>query len=172
MAIRIARAAEPLGVLWMEDICEPQSSGDLARLVQETRVPQAVSERLISRFPFREVLERQAAHVIMLDLAWTGGLTEGRRIADLASTYHLPVAPHDCTGPVTALANAHLALAVPNCVTTEVVRGFVEGYYREVLDEPLAVRNGMLTLGGRRGLGAARSPALLSSRTVSIRTSS
>ncbi len=58
MAIRIARAAEPLGVLWMEDICQPDSVEDLARLVRETRVPQAVSERLITRFPFREVLQR------------------------------------------------------------------------------------------------------------------
>ena len=137
MAIRICRALEPIGVLWVEDICQPDSAEDLARLVRETRVPQAVSERLISRFAFREVLRHQAAHVVLVDVAWTGGLSEAKRVADLASTYHLSFAPHDCTGPVTALANLHLAIAQPNCLGVEVVRGFVDGYYREVLDSPL-----------------------------------
>ena len=100
MAIRICRAVEPIGVLWAEDVCQPDSAEDLARLVRETRVPQAVSERLISRFAFREVLRHQAAHVILVDLAWTGGISEGRRIAELAGTFHLPFAPHDCTGPL------------------------------------------------------------------------
>ena len=100
MAIRIRRAVEPIGVLWAEDVCQPDSAEDLARLVRETRVPQAVSERLISRFAFREVLRHQAAHVILVDLAWTGGISEGRRIAELAGTFHLPFAPHDCTGPL------------------------------------------------------------------------
>ncbi|HTX01948.1 MAG TPA: mandelate racemase/muconate lactonizing enzyme family protein, partial [Acidimicrobiales bacterium] len=172
MAIRIARAVEPLGVLWMEDICQPESARDLGRLVRETSVPQAVSERLISRFPFRQVLEEQAAHVVMLDLGWTGGLSEARRIAELAAAYHLPFAPHDCTGPVTATANLHLALAMPNCVTTEVVRGFVRGYYEEVLDRPLQLRDGSLTLATRPGLGTGLRPELLASPTVTVRRSS
>ncbi len=98
MAIRVCRAVEPIGVLWAEDVCQPDSAEDLARLARETRVPQAVSERLISRFAFREVLRQQAAHVVLVDLAWTGGISEARRIAELAATYHLPFAPHDCTG--------------------------------------------------------------------------
>lgn len=172
MAIRIARAAEPLNVLWMEDICQPESAEDLARLVAETRVPQAVSERLISRFPFREVLRRGAAHVVLVDVAWTGGLTEARRIAELAETYHLPFAPHDCTGPVTALANLHLAMSMPNCMAIEVVRGFVTGYYRDVLDHPIEIEAGHASLPARPGLGAALQPGFADRRGASVRTSS
>ena len=153
-AIRIARALEPLNVLWMEDVCQPDSPDDLARLVRETRVSQAVSERLVTRFPFREVLRAQAAHVVLVDVAWTGGLSEARRVAELAGTYHLPFAPHDCTGPVTALANLHLASATSNCLAVEVVRGFVDGYYREVLDEPFVVERGRVRAPVRPGLGA------------------
>jgi galactonate dehydratase len=162
MAIRICRAVEPIGVLWAEDVCQPDSAEDLARLVRETRVPQAVSERLISRFAFREVLRHQAAHVILVDLAWTGGISEGRRIAELAGTFHLPFAPHDCTGPVTALANLHLAISQPNSLGVEVVRGFIDGYYREVLDQPLSIDHGRLLAPGRPGLGAALSADFLS----------
>ncbi|HTW00984.1 MAG TPA: mandelate racemase/muconate lactonizing enzyme family protein [Streptosporangiaceae bacterium] len=171
MAIRIARAVEPLGVLWAEDLCQPDSPQDLARLARETRVPQAVSERLISRFPFREVLREQAAHVVLLDVAWTGGITEARRIADAAGTYHLPFAPHDCTGPVTALANVHLAAAMPNCLAVEVVRGFIDGYYREVLDQPLSVVHGTVAAPSRPGLGAALAPDFTARPDVTVRVS-
>ncbi len=171
MAIRIARAAEPLDVLWMEDICQPDSAEDLARLVRETRVPQAVSERLITRFPYREVLQRQAAHVVLIDLAWSGGLSEARRIAELAETYHLPVAPHDCTGPVTAMANIHLAHALANCMAVEVVRGFVAGYYLDVLDAPIDVRGGQVRLPGGPGLGVSLQPGFTERGGVTVRRS-
>jgi L-alanine-DL-glutamate epimerase-like enolase superfamily enzyme len=171
-ALRICRAIEPLDALWIEDVIQPDSADDLARLVAETRVPQAVSERLISRFPFRDVLERRAAHVVMLDLAWTGGLTEGQRIAALADTYHLPFAPHDCTGPVTLLANVHLAAASPNAMVCETVRGFIDGWYTEVLDTPFGVRDGHVGVPDRPGLGAFLSEQFLSRSGVTVRSSS
>ncbi|HXW78278.1 MAG TPA: enolase C-terminal domain-like protein, partial [Acidimicrobiales bacterium] len=102
------------------------------------------------------------------DVAWTGGITEARRVADMASTYHLSFAPHDCTGPVTALANLHLATALPNSLGVEVVRGFVEGYYREVLDHPFSIDQGRLVAPTRPGLGAALAPAFLSRDDVTI----
>ena len=80
-AIRIGRALEPYDVLWMEDMIKPDSAADLRRLAQETRVAHSVSERLITRYAFREVLESGAARVIMPDLIWTGGITEGLRSA-------------------------------------------------------------------------------------------
>jgi galactonate dehydratase len=172
MAIRIARAAEPVNALWMEDICQPDSAEDLARLVRETRVPQAVSERLISRFRFRELLQQSAAHIVLVDVAWTGGLTEARRIAELAETYHLPFAPHDCTGPVTALANLHLALSMPNCPAIEVVRGFVEGYYRDILDSPIELHAGRAGLPVGAGIGAALQPGFADRPGAIVRTSS
>ena len=171
MALRICRAVEPLELLWAEDLCQPDSAEDLARLARETRVPQAVSERLISRFAFRQVLERQAAHVLLVDVGWTGGLSEARRVAELASAYHLSFAPHDCTGPVTALANLHLAVALPNCLGAEVVRGFIEGYYQEVLDRPITVAGGRLAAPEGPGLGAALSEDFLARSDVTTRWS-
>lgn len=171
-ALRILRALEPYDVLWVEDIIQPDSVDDLRRLAQETSVPQAVSERLIGRFRYREVLERQAAHVIMLDAAWTGGISESSRIADLADAYHLPFAPHDCTGPVTALVNLHLAFAKANAMTTEMVRGFVEGYYRDVLDRPLPIESGFATVPEGPGLGASLREDFRARNQVTTRQSS
>lgn len=170
-ALRILRALEPLDVLWVEDIIQPDSIADLRRLAQETRVPQAVSERLFTRYRYRDVLEAGAANVIMLDVAWTGGITEAARICDLADTYHLPVAPHDCTGPVTALANLHLCAAKTNIMMTEMVRGFVDGYYLDVLDVPLPISGGTATFTTRPGLGAALQSDFRSRSGVTVRTS-
>ena len=131
-ALRIARALEPYDVMWMEDFVQPDSALDLARLARESRVPQAVSERLFTRHGFRRILDADAAHVVMPDLVWTGGLSEALKIATLADTHHLSIAPHDCTGPVHLFACLHLCAAVPNAMLMETVRGFSEGYYREV----------------------------------------
>jgi len=115
-----------------EDIIQPDSVDDLARLVRETRVPQCVSERLFTRFAFREVLERRAAHIVMPDLIWTGGITETAKIAALCGHLPSPVAPHDCTGPINLIACLHACAAAPNAMVMEIVRGFVRGYYADL----------------------------------------
>jgi L-alanine-DL-glutamate epimerase-like enolase superfamily enzyme len=152
-AIRICRGLEPFDVRWVEDIMQPNSAADLARLVRETRQPQAVSERLFARWEYREILEREAAHVVMVDVAWSGGISEARKIAALADTYSLPLAPHDCTGPISLAASLQLCAHAPNAMIMETVRGFLDGWYREVLDEPFEVRAGMIEIPDGPGLG-------------------
>jgi galactonate dehydratase len=157
-ALRIARALEPYDVIWMEDILQPDSVDDLARMVSETRVPQCVSERLFTRFAFREILARGAAHIIMPDLIWTGGITEGVKIAALADAHHLAFAPHDCTGPVNVFACLHLCAALPNAMVMEVVRGFCEGYYLDLVDRPVPVHRGHAAFDFGPGLGVKLRP--------------
>jgi L-alanine-DL-glutamate epimerase-like enolase superfamily enzyme len=161
-AIAICRALEPLGVGWAEDLMLSDSATDLRRLVTETRVPQAVSERLMSRHAYRRVLEAGAAHVAKVDVAWTGGLTEARKIAALADTYHLPVAPHDCTGPVTFAASLQLCAHAPNAMVMESVRGFCEGWYGEVLDGSPVPDQGSIAIPDRPGLGVELNAGFLS----------
>jgi L-alanine-DL-glutamate epimerase-like enolase superfamily enzyme len=170
-AIRIGKALEPYEVAWMEDIMLPDSAGDLARLARETRVPQTVSERLFTRYAYREILEAKAAHIIMPDVIWTGGLTEAAKIAALADTYHLSIAPHDCTGPINVFACLHLCAAVPNAAIMETVRGFIKGYYNELVDQPVPIREGQAVLSFGPGLGVSLRPDLFSRKDATIRTS-
>jgi L-alanine-DL-glutamate epimerase-like enolase superfamily enzyme len=160
-ALRIARALEPYEVIWLEDIIQPDSVDDLERLVSETRVPQCVSERLFTRYAFRELLDRQAAHVVMPDLIWTGGITEAMKVATLADAHHLPIAPHDCTGPVNVFACLHVCLALPNAMVMETVRGFYDGYYRDVVTTPLTIREGRAFLDAAPGIGTRLRAELL-----------
>ena len=170
-ALRIARALEPYDILWMEDIIQPESAEDLARLVRETRVPQCVSERLFTRHAFRRILDTQAAHIVMPDVIWTGGLSEAVKIAMLADTHHLAIAPHDCTGPVNLFACLHLCAAMPNAMIMETVRGFCEGYYREVITETVPVRDGRAQLEFGAGLGVSLRSEFLKRPNLIIRSS-
>lgn len=171
-AIRIGRALEPYHVLWMEDMIKPQSAQDLLRLSQETRVPHSISERLITRHAFRDVLEKGAAHIIMPDLIWTGGLTEGKKIAVMADAYHLSIAPHDCTGLVALYANLHLCAASMNAMILETVRGFYRGgWYADVYTQNIEVNAGRASIPRRPGLGTALRADLLASPLVQVRTS-
>ncbi|MCL6443112.1 MAG: mandelate racemase/muconate lactonizing enzyme family protein [Alicyclobacillus sp.] len=172
-AIKIAKALEPLQPFWLEDIMQPDCPDDLARLVSETRIPQTVSERLFTKFAYREVLERRAAHVVMLDVIWTGGITEGRKIAALADTYHLPVAPHDGTGPVTIFASLHICGNAPNAMIMETERAWYDGgYYAEVVTNNLPVDNGYLWIPSAPGLGTALLPEFKRREDVTRRVSS
>jgi galactonate dehydratase len=170
-ALAICRALEPFAVAWVEDIVQPDSPGDLARLVRETRVPQCVSERLFSRFAFRNVLAERACHLAMVDVVWSGGLTEARKIADLADAFHLPVVPHDCTGPVCLAASLQLCAHAPNAKVMEIVRGFVHGWYRDVVDHAPEVERGRAPIPDRPGLGLALLPQVRHRPDVSVRTS-
>jgi galactonate dehydratase len=169
-ATRIARALERYDVLWLEEIMPPDNVEAFVRLKSGTSVPICQSERAFSRFHFREFIEKPAADIIMPDLSWCGGVTETRKICSLADTYYLPITLHDTIGPVGLWAATHLMLHIPNAMIQEVVRGYVEGWYNDVLTEPLPLENGELRLNGRPGLGAALRPEILSRAGVQSQT--
>jgi galactonate dehydratase len=170
-ALAICRALEPYDVAWIEDALQPTSATDLARLARESRVPQAVSERLIGRWAYRDVLEAAAAQLVMVDVVWTGGLTEARKIATLADTHHLPVVPHDCTGPVCVAASLQLCAHATNAKVMEVVRGFVDGWYHDVVDVPPEIVDGRAPISERPGLGLSLLPDVRRRDDATVRAS-
>ncbi len=159
-AIRIARALAPYDTYWHEDPIKMDTLGDLKRYAENSIAPVCASETLASRFRFRDLLETQAAGVIMLDLAWCGGLSEARKIAAMAEAWKLPVAPHDCTGPVVLAASTHLSLNAPNALIQESVRAFYKTWYRDVVTEVPPVKNGMITVPAGPGLGLELHPEI------------
>lgn len=154
-AVRIARALEPLDIMWLEEIMPPDNVEAFVRLKAATKVPICQSERLFTRFGFRQFIERNAADIIMPDLSWCGGITEARKISTHADTYYLPITTHDCIGPVALWANAHLMMHIPNAMIMEIVRGYVEGWYNDVVTDQIDIQDGCLSLNGKPGLGTA-----------------
>ncbi|MDO5528944.1 MAG: mandelate racemase/muconate lactonizing enzyme family protein [Paracoccus sp. (in: a-proteobacteria)] len=159
-AMQIARALAPFDTFWHEDPIRMDSLASLRRYAEASTAPICASETLASRWAFRDLLETGAAGVVMLDLSWCGGLSEARKIAAMAEAWHLPVAPHDCTGPVVLCASTHLSLNAPNALVQESVRAFYRGWYREFVTALPEVKGGMITIPPGPGLGMELVPDL------------
>ena len=93
-AIEICRHLDPLDISWLEEPFLPDDLNSYAELRRRTSIPVAGGEHEFTRFGFQQMLEKGAIDIIQLDLHRCGGITEGRRIANLASAYNLPVNPH------------------------------------------------------------------------------
>ena len=107
----------------------------------------------------------------MLDLTWCGGLTEARKIAALAEAWARPVAPHDCTGPVTLVASLHLALHAPTAIFQEVVRATLATWYRDLVTVLPRLEHGWVLPMEGPGLGTALLPEVAKRQDAVVRES-
>ncbi|HZQ99553.1 MAG TPA: mandelate racemase/muconate lactonizing enzyme family protein [Chloroflexota bacterium] len=169
--LRIVEALDEVRPMWYEDPIRMDAPAALAELAAKTRVPITASETLAGRHAFRELLERRAVGIVMLDPGWVGGLTEAKAIASLAAAYHRPVAPHDCTGPVVYAAGCHLCLAAPNAMIQEGVRAYYHGWYPEAVTALPIVENGYVRPPEGPGLGTRLRDDFLASPRVTRQVS-
>ena len=102
---------------------------------------------------FKQLIDKRAASVIMIDLAWCGGLSEARKIANMAEASELPVTLHDCTGPIVYAASCALSATLPNASYQECVRAYFTSWYKEITAKiPLLTHGRVAPLDGP-GLG-------------------
>ncbi len=160
MAQKIARALKPFNTFWHEDAIRMDSLDLLKQYAPHTDALICASETLSYKWGFKDYLQSGVAGVAMLDLSWCGGLSEARKIAAMADAWQLPVAPHDCTGPVVWAASTHLSLHAPNALVQESVRAFYSGWYKELVTELPVVNKGMISLNQKPGLGLELLPDL------------
>ncbi|MEQ9688695.1 MAG: mandelate racemase/muconate lactonizing enzyme family protein [Bauldia litoralis] len=170
-AMTIARALEPYNTFWHEDPIKMDSLASLKRYAAVSPAPICASETIGTRWAFRDLLETDAAGVIMLDLSWCGGLSEARKIAAMVEAWHLSIAPHDCTGPVVLTASTHLSLNAPNGLIQESVRAYYRTWYQDLVTALPEVRDGYITAPPGPGLGLELAPDLDSKFTVARQVS-
>ncbi|MGA2136337.1 MAG: mandelate racemase/muconate lactonizing enzyme family protein [Bryobacteraceae bacterium] len=157
-AIRIAQALEPYAPLWLEEMLPQDNLAAYRELALTTRLPLCVSERLMTRWGFRELIENKAARFIMPDICWCGGISDAKKIATMAETYYLPVAPHNCGGPVLHAASLHLAANLTNLYILESVRRHYLDEYRGIVTQMLPPIDGEFGLPPGPGLGVELCP--------------
>ena len=152
-AIRIAQALEEYSPMWLEEMLPQDNLAAYAELAATTSLPLCLSERLMTRYGFRELIENRAARTIMPDICWCGGISEAKKIATLAETHYLPIAPHNCGGPILHVASLHLAANVINLQILESVRRHYLDEYRGIVTATLPPVNGTFALPPGPGLG-------------------
>ena len=170
MAQRLARALAQFDTYWHEDPLRLDNLADLKPYAEHSKAWVCASETLAYTHSFREYLETGVAGVAMLDLSWCGGLSEARKIAALAEAWHVPVAPHDCTGPVVYAASCHFSLHARNALIQESVRAFYTGWYTELVTELPPITKGEVTVNMKPGLGLDLLPDLDRRKDASVRT--
>lgn len=171
-AKKIARTLEEYQPSWYEDPIRMNSPQALADYARSTTVPVCASETLGSRFAYKEMLDRDAMDIVMVDLCWTGGLTEGRKIAAMAETYHRPFAPHDCIGPIGFIAGVHAAFSQPNTLIMESVRAFYRGWYNELVTAMPRIENGFVYPMEGTGLCVDLQPSVFTRPDLTVRKTS
>ena len=152
MAIQYARILEPFQPLFFEEPCQPENVDALVEVARAIRIPVATGERLVTRYGFRELFEKRACAVAQPDVCHCGGVTELRKIAAMADTYYISMAPHNPLGPVATAVNMQLALSTPNFLIQEIMRADVP-YRDEVVDAPLQLVDGYAYPSDRPGIG-------------------
>jgi len=158
VAIRIAQAMEPYEMMWQEDLMPLLNPEALLRLQEATKTPVCISERLLTRWQLRQFIENGSARIVMPDLIWTGGISETHKVAILASAHQVPIAPHDCTGPVNIFACAQVCIGSPNAMIQEHQPGYYKGWYGTFVDPNLDIRDGFLHAPERPGIGTRLRP--------------
>jgi len=152
-AKRVAAALEPFRLLWLEEPVPPENIDALRDVRASTRTPICCGENLYLRHGFREVLEKRAADIIMPDIQKCGGLLEARKIADMAHTYYVAVAPHCVVSPIGAMASCHVCAAIPNFLVLEWHWLPRLDLWRSFVKEGDIIEKGFITVPDRPGLG-------------------
>ncbi|HAM09868.1 MAG: hypothetical protein A2X05_17780 [Bacteroidetes bacterium GWE2_41_25] len=167
-AVRIVHSLEPYEILFCEDMLLQDNLEAYVNLEQESKIPLVISERLATRFGFREMFEAKAGSIAMYDLTWCGGISEGKKISDMANTWYIPTMMHTSGGPILWYASTHLAAAVTNLFYVESVWPEWHDRNKLFLENPLPVMNGHVVPPDLPGLGLQFKKGLFEQKDVII----
>jgi L-alanine-DL-glutamate epimerase-like enolase superfamily enzyme len=152
-AIRLARDCEPFHLMWLEEPVPPENVDAMREVKRATSTPICCGENLYLRHGFRELVEKQAVDVIMPDIPKCGGLSECRKIANLAELYYIPFAPHNVSSPIGTMASCHVCASIPNFLIIE-FHWTQRDYWTTIIQEKRdIIQDGYIALTDRPGIG-------------------
>jgi galactonate dehydratase len=155
--IKLARALEPLDLVWLEiDLYDPAG---LALIRRSARTPISSCESLYGRRQFRPYFEQQSVDYAIIDVAWNG-ILESVKIAAMADAYEVNVASHNFNGPLANIMSAHFCAAIPNFRIMEFDVDEVP-WKAKLLTNPYVIENGDLLLPTGPGWGTAVNEAVI-----------
>lgn len=167
-SLQIAHSLEPYGILYLEDPMLPDNLEAYATLARETSIPICNSERLATRYRFREMFEAKAVDVVMYDVTWCGGISEARKISDMADTYKIPTSPHTGGGPILWFASIHVATSLVNFYIMESVYHLYNDLFPHFLKDVPRPVDGYVTAPERPGLGVELREEVLRNGDVTV----
>ncbi len=151
-ALAYIRALEPGRPMFVEEALQPGDAHAMARVAAQSKAPLACGERLSERTEFEELFRLRAIDIAQPDICHCGGLLEAKKIAAMAETASVGIAPHNPLGPIAGVAALHFAVSTPNHVIQEEMVGAAP-WYREVVESPIRMVDGHWQIPEAPGLG-------------------
>lgn len=118
-AIQFGQSIEKYRIMYMEEPTQPLNPELYRAICAKVNIPLATGERSYTRWGFRKFFEDRTLSIIQPDICNTGGITEGKKICDMAHTYDVGVQLHICGGPIATAAALQLEAVIPNFVIHE-----------------------------------------------------
>jgi galactonate dehydratase len=151
-ALQYIHALAPSRPLFVEEPIQPGDAPGMKQILDKSPVPIAAGERLVDRREFDDLFRVRAINIAQPDLCHVGGFTEARKIAAMADTAGIGIAPHNPLGPLAGVAALHFDIATPNFVIQEEMSGAVP-WYHEVVRGPIRMQDGYWQIPNQPGLG-------------------
>jgi galactonate dehydratase len=171
-AIQIGKRLEEYRPLFYEEPVSQERVSELLEVRNKVNIPIATGERLYTKFPFAEIVDRHAADVLQPDIANAGGITELKKIASIAEAKHITMAPHNVCSPVGAMAEMHLDASIINFEIQEYHAEFYTEHYFTVLDGFPRQKDGYVELSDAPGLGLELNEAEIAAHPPLAKTTS
>ncbi len=152
-AVTLAKEVEKARLLFLEDPVPDENIEAMAQVNAASSTPICTGENFYFRHAFMELFAKNAVSVIMPDITKAGGLMELKRIADLANTFAIPIAPHNVSSPLGMMAGCHVMAAVPNFLSLE-FHGRGRSWWNDLCDgERAFIKNGRMKVSEKPGIG-------------------
>jgi galactonate dehydratase len=159
-AMDYLHAIAPSRPLFAEEPVPPENAVGLAEITARSPVPIASGERLVGRREFAPAIASRSFHIAQPDICHTGGLAETRKIAAMAETAGIGLAPHNPLGPIAGVAALHFGIATPNVIIQDEMSGAVP-WYGEVVQWPIERKPGRWDVPEKPGLGVEVNEAVI-----------
>lgn len=165
-AIQFGRVAQPYDIMYYEEPCTNLNPMEMRRIADSVDIPLAMGERCYTRWGYLPYFENRSVAVIQPDLGNCGGITEGRKICDMAHTYGVTVQTHTCNSPLSVAASLQFEAALPNFVIHEMhTVNTLEGMRRLCVHDYQPV-NGVFDIPDLPGIGQELSDYALAGATI------
>ena len=152
-AIQFGQMIEELGVFFYEEPVMPLNPKQMKKVADNVNIPIAAGERVYTRWGFRPFFEDGSLSVIQPDLGTCGGITECKKICDMAHVYDMTCQVHVCGGPIMTAASLHLEAAIPNFAIHELHRYALLEANTSTCKYDYLPKNGMYEIPNLPGIG-------------------
>ena len=161
--LKICQQVEQYRPLFVEEPTTSDNVESMVRIRNNSRVPIAAGENIYGRAGFRPFLEKQALSIIQPDFCKTGGLMEGLKIAAMAETYNVAVAPHGVCTPLGTMGMNHVCAVIPNFLIQEFTH-YENKLFTELVEPVKLEADGYLAVPNAPGIGVELNEAAVKER--------